>query len=274
VDWYGFIFNFVATKEVIDVVGRHFESTLKYLASGLDSENAGGHRGYEDMSSSKYDTSKAGVSDLRDQLLKLGEYVVQCGSQRIAYLRASGGSSDEVGRICAKLEKHQSVIVDPFSRLVGETRAFYMAEVNLAFQSLVGLMFRYISDRRDLNEKIRGYVGIFGQAFADVLFDWYCEEKMWGRMFNEDEAVEGCDEFLDAFLRGRQGMEAVSWIQDLKMERFEDASVCVAKSVKAEKKASKRKTAASLAILFAASSETYHKESAFVFGMWGVGFMV
>jgi len=249
-----------ATDKILKRLEAHFECTVSYLTSVRS-------HAYDQLDSMDYSydssaTPSALLSnmDLANQLPILSTLLLHCFSQRIAFLRNyTDVDNDEILLLLSRLQSFQKSLFDPLSKFWNVESTFYLAEKHMAFNSLVALTFEYYEES-SINEKLGLYIGRFGQEFADVLFSTFVAQKNFRAIFDDSMVVPGCDDYVDAFLLNHS-MPCLSWIQDLKMGRFDSASDAISSSLSRETCASKRKTAASLAILFHTASMEVWDES-------------
>jgi hypothetical protein len=211
----GFVIEpWTATLELINVLQAQFETTVVAVQKLRE------HNGLE---SSFFNDSENIFSDpvklqhhLQKQLCGLIHYLLTSLQDRENFLRTSKGNERQIQQA---RENYVIVLKNGVASMLQfgmQDEAFSIAET---FEELATLVELTLGHSDPIN-KIKQYLGTFGELFAKILFQVYHSRGQLKELMEQDQH---CSEYLHNFLNGNQ-YGYLSWIQDVKYGRYQNAS--------------------------------------------------
>ncbi|KAJ3294721.1 hypothetical protein HK104_003327 [Borealophlyctis nickersoniae] len=252
-----------ATNDLLGVLQGQFElteTTLRQLtgsatgslqgqlgsASGMLQGPFGRTGGVLAQSAAGMDVDEAedGTLDLTKQLCELADECLGAFQSRRqnfndpSHTRVSQQSREDLD---ARYREVQPKLIQPLVGHGKSDEAFRLAEKYEDFKTLAELAL----DHEDKTKKISYYLEKHGWRFAEALYEHYLAHGNFQALMDQPEAYSA---YLDEFL-SRKEVPWLAWIQDIRAERFEEASSNLYKASITEPSITRRRTAISLSKL-------------------------
>ncbi|KAF9435504.1 hypothetical protein BGZ76_006163 [Entomortierella beljakovae] len=180
-------------------------------------------------------------SELQDQLCDLADVTLQAHSERLQYLEGLPLSSENNISIAAAVNDYdvaKSELLTPLVELKKTLPAIQLSQRYKDFTTLVKLSI-------DQERQITSYLSKYQQEFANALFQWYYDNDQVSKLL---EVGEKNSDLFTAFLDNRDYGE-ISWLHDIKIRRFVEASQRVQDGAVLETDVNRRRTMFSLSKL-------------------------
>ncbi|KAF8963468.1 hypothetical protein BGZ46_000959 [Entomortierella lignicola] len=220
-----------ATKGIIDALTEQYMTTLSICKKTPDS----------DVDNMDIDGPSYLNSELHDQLCDLADVTLQAHSERLQYLEGLPSSSSNNIAIAAAVSEYdnaKSELLTPLVELKKTLPAVQLAQRYKDFTTLVKLSIGQ-------DKHIEGYISKYQQEFANALFQWYYDN---GQISTLLDVGEKNSDLFTVYLDNRDYGE-ISWIHDIKIKRYVEASQRVQDGAVLEMDVNRRRTMFSLSKL-------------------------
>ncbi|KAF9106726.1 hypothetical protein BGX27_009041 [Mortierella sp. AM989] len=231
-----------ATKGIIEALTAQFMGTLSICNKNLNSE----------ASAMDVDGPSYLNSELHDQLCDLADVTLQAHSERLQYLEGLPLSSVNNIAIAAAVNDYdnaKSELLTPLVELKKTLPAVQLAQRYKDFTTLVKLCIGQ-------EKQIANYISKYQREFADALFQWYYDN---GQISTLLDVGEKNSDLFTVYLDNRDYGE-ISWIHDIKIKRYVEASQCVQDGAVLEMDINRRRTMFSLSKLLFLAGVSQHEQ--------------
>ncbi|KAG0019568.1 hypothetical protein BGZ80_005609 [Entomortierella chlamydospora] len=231
-----------ATKDIIESLTAQYTVTLSICR-----KNPGQEADTMDVDGPSYLSS-----ELHDQLCDLADVTLQAHSEHLQYLEGLPLSSVNNIAIAAAVNDYDNAkleLLTPLVELKKTLPAIQLAQRYKDFTTLVNLSIGQ-------EKQIANYISKYQQEFANALFQWYYDNDQISNLL---EIGERNSDLFTVYLDNRDYGE-ISWIHDIKIRRFVEASQRVQDGAILEMDVNRRRTMFSLSKLFFLAGVSQHEQ--------------
>ncbi|KAK9712420.1 hypothetical protein K7432_007175 [Basidiobolus ranarum] len=256
--------SWTCKEAYLDIIYTQYQLTEKAIREhNRDAEHFGASKAsqFEMDTDDNMDVTEAShtlLKSLKDQLCDLADILFQMFTERIDFLSGHSGSDDAMHALALIQEKYRIVRSKVTLPLVSIDRmefAFQLAERYQDFRTLVLLS---IDLKEESQARIDYYINKFKEPFAYELYSYYVENGLLYQLVNQKDFYSG---LLHEFLE-KGGHTHISWLHDIHIGRYAQASNKLLEESEGEKENLQKKTMLSLAKLsYLASIESTSLDS-------------
>ncbi|KAF9171289.1 hypothetical protein BGX21_010335 [Mortierella sp. AD011] len=234
--------NTIATKDIIESLTAQYMVTLSICR-----KNPGQEAGTMDIDGPSYLSG-----ELHDQLCDLADVTLQAHSEHLQYLEGLPLSSVNNIAIAAAVNDYDNAKLDLLTPLVELKKTLPAIQLAQRYKDFTTLVKLSIGQAK----QIANYISKYQQEFANALFQWYYDNDQISNLL---EIGEKNSDLFTVYLDNRDYGE-ISWIHDIKIRRFVEASQRVQDGAILEMDVNRRRTMFSLSKLFFLAGVSQHEQ--------------
>ncbi|KAF0482062.1 nuclear pore protein [Gigaspora margarita] len=230
--------------ELLKVLHQQFEDTdeaIRSFAVQHSSQTANDSLQYigQDVNDyNKIPTKNTRIETLKDQMVNLADVLLGVTTERLICDDVRTRSNAQSYR-----EKWSNILKKLVSIGRGD-RAFALSESYEDYKTLVDLI---MESGENIDDYIKIFMEKYQEKFAFKLYEWYLDEERYADLLSHPHVSEH-KEWLRVFLNERN-LGGISWMHDIYMDNYNDASIKLRLLTQNEKRVRKRKTFLSISKL-------------------------